>query len=197
MTTCIFPGSFNPIHNGHINLAQYVLDNCEIDELWLMVSPENPLKTGLYTVSAQDRLAMLNIAVKERPSLRASDYELKLPTPTYTCNTLRSLKCDFPDRDFALLVGADNMVVFDRWREYQFIIDNFPILVYPRPGIDIEKLKIKYPTMRIVDGAPQFEVSSTQIRQRIVNGANCDTLLDREVLKYIKRKKLYRVNAPK
>lgn len=191
VNTCIFSGSFNPVHNGHLSLAMHIIGHCGFDELWFLVSPENPLKQGLYTVSAAERYNMLKIAVKGIDGVCASDYELHLPTPTYTCQTLRSLSADYPNRRFALLVGADNMAVFDKWKEHRFILDNYRVVVYPRPGVDIGALKARYPSMETIDGAPLFNVSGTMIRQRIAQGMSCRGLLDPKVESYIRRKGLY------
>jgi len=152
----IYGGSFNPVHFGHVGLAKWVIENTDLDELWLMVSPLNPLKaqaptsnsvsgltsnsaSGLTSNSVSDltsnfhqRLAAVREAIKDIPHVKASDFEFSLPRPSYTANTLRELQKKYPDYEFTLVIGEDNLAIFDRWREYEYILANFRIFVYPR-----------------------------------------------------------------
>ena len=137
MKVGIFGGSFDPIHNGHISLAQYVLDHTDLDEVWLMVSPLNPLKPQGYVASDRERLEMARLAVAGHPGIKVSDFEFTLPIPSYTYNTLAKLKEAYPDCDFRLIIGGDNWADFDRWRNPQEILDEFGLIVYPRPGEEI------------------------------------------------------------
>ena len=158
-TTGIFGGSFNPIHCGHITLAQQLREQAGLDEVWLMVSPQNPLKHEADLADDRQRLLLA------RKALEASDYEMKLPKPSYTWNTLRSLQCDFPERKFVLLIGGDNWAKFERWWHWKDILRHFDVVVYPRdehPGtIEAELLP----------------VSSTEIRQRVCRGESISGLV--------------------
>lgn len=191
MNIGIFSGSFNPVHNGHVALAAHLARHAGLDQIWMLVSPLNPLKRGREQASAKARYEMLELALSDTPGLRASDYELSLPSPTYTCNTLKSLSADYPEHRFALIIGADNMEVFQNWRNWQFILDNYRIIVYPRPGSDIEHLKQIYRDKMEVVTAPEFDISSTMIRDKVMAGEDISGLVHPDVEQYIKSHGLY------
>ena len=128
----IYGGSFNPVHFGHVGLAKWVIEHTDLDELWLLVSPNNPLKPAGILAPEQERLAGVREAIKDIPHVKASDFEFSLPRPSYTANTLRELQKKYPDYEFTLVIGEDNLAIFDRWREYEYILANFRIFVYPR-----------------------------------------------------------------
>ena len=162
----IFGGSFNPIHNGHIALAHAVLRQCALDEVWLMVSPQNPLKrndTDLLDDSL--RLEMAQKALESVEGVKACDYEFHLPKPSYTWNTLQNLSKDYPDYTFVLLIGGDNWSHFQRWRHWKDILWHHDVIVYPRDA---------YPGTIDV---PLLPVSSTEIRQRIRKGESIEGLV--------------------
>ena len=161
MKVGIFGGSFDPIHNGHIRLAQYVLDHTDLDEVWLMVSPLNPLKPQGYVATDGQRLEMARLAVSDIPGIHVSDFEFTLPIPSYTYNTLTKLKETYPGIDFRLIIGGDNWSSFYRWRNPQKILEEFGIIVYPRPG---EEIPDPPAGVFILNGAPQMQISSTSIR---------------------------------
>ena len=181
----IYGGSFNPVHFGHVGLAKWVIENTDLDELWLMVSPNNPLKPANLLAPAGERLAAVREAVKDIPHVKASDFEFSLSRPSYTANTLRELQKAYPDTEFTLIIGEDNIAIFDRWREYEFILANFRIFVYPRrENLSDEDLTAKRSNspqnglttqwsnsvavkeIRYLSGAPLFDISSTQIRNQ-------------------------------
>lgn len=181
----IYGGSFNPVHFGHVGLAKWVIENTDLDELWLMVSPNNPLKPANLLAPEGERLAAVSKAVKDIPHVKASDFEFSLPRPSYTANTLRELQKAYPDADFTLIIGEDNIAIFDRWREYEFILANFRIFVYPRrenlsddgqtakrsnspqDGLTTQwSNSIAVKEIRYLSGAPLFDISSTQIRNQ-------------------------------
>ena len=152
----IFGGSFNPIHNGHIALAQAVLKQCRLDEVWLMVSPQNPLKRNdSDLLDDQRRLQIAQKALEGVDGVRACDYEFHLPKPSYTWNTLQCLSKDYPDHTFILLIGGDNWAHFERWRHWQDILRHYDVVVYPRD---------EYPGTIDV---PLLPVSSTAIRRKV------------------------------
>ena len=165
--TGIYGGSFNPVHYGHTGLSEWVLRNTDLDELWLMVTPNNPLKDQSILADEQVRLqgvreaiARLDLPVGKR--LVACDFEFRLPRPNYTANTLRKLQEAYPDREFTLIIGEDNLSIFTRWREYQFILDTFRVMVYPRRGASAHP--DLHPAPVYLTGAPYFDISSTEIR---------------------------------
>jgi guanylate kinase/nicotinate (nicotinamide) nucleotide adenylyltransferase len=158
MKTGIFGGSFNPIHNGHIALAKAALEQCGLDEVWLMVSPQNPLKQETDLLADNLRYEMVQQALQGVDGIVASDYEFHLPKPSYTWNTLQHLSKDYPNRQFTLIIGGDNWAHFERWRRWKDILRHYNVAVYPRDQ-----------HIGTFD-APLLDVSSTEIRQRIASG---------------------------
>lgn len=167
--TAIFGGSFNPIHNGHIRLAHQVITEGHADEVWLLVSPQNPLKQHQSLQPEAIRLELTRRALAADPQLIASDFEFTLPRPSYTWNTLCALREAYPDRQFSLLIGADNWALFDRWAHPDDILSNFPLLVYPRPGYPLSPEALP-PSVHLIQ-APLFPYSSTDVRQAVQSGA--------------------------
>ena len=163
-----------------------------------MVSPLNPLKRTIADTLApnEQRLDMVRLALRSCERLFASDIEFSLPLPNYTINTLNALKSKYPETDFSLIIGADNLVLFERWKDSDVIMSNFDMLVYPRPGVDLDSLMQKYPKVRVLENAPLHDVSSTEIRRRISSGESVSGLVNPEVEKYIRDNNLYS-NRPK
>ena len=161
-------GTFDPIHIGHLLLGQWAKEIFDLDELWLLVSPNNPLKSAKILAPEQQRLEGVRQAIKDIPGLVASDFEFSLPRPSYTANTLRELQRAYPEHEFTLIIGEDNIAIFDQWREYEYIASNFRIFVYPRKGssmIEDCRLKIKdFRSLVYLKGAPTFDISSSAIR---------------------------------
>jgi nicotinate-nucleotide adenylyltransferase len=188
-TIGIFGGSFNPVHIGHMMLASYLTQWGYVDEVWLTLSPLNPLKDAAELLPDIKRLAMLSIAAKGADAIDICDIELSMPKPSYTIDTLRVLAERYPEYRFKLIIGSDNWQIFDRWRSAQQILDDFGVLVYLRPGYPVDKRHID--GMEVVD-APMAHVSSTFIRQAIAKGRNMNYFLPAGVYKYILDNKLYR-----
>ena len=176
----IYGGSFNPIHFGHTGLAQWVVRNTDLDEVWLMISPNNPLKDVSILADEQVRLQEAKEAIRRlgdaAKGIVVSDYEFTLPRPTYTANTLRELKKQYPQHEFTLIIGEDNLEIFPKWREYTYLLENFRILVYPRKGSsksaeqmihELEATHIK--DLQLLADAPYFEISSTELRKNLHN----------------------------
>lgn len=186
-TIGIFGGSFNPVHNGHLALARYIASSGLVDNVWLTLSPLNPLKNA-SAVSEADRLAMLEIAVKDMTGISVCDIELSLPQPSYTINTLNTLQSIHPDYRFRLITGADNLAIFDRWRDGRRIIEDYGLIVYPRPGYTLQESGSGITTL---PGAPLYDISSTEIRHRIAHGNDVSTLLPHSVYQYILKHHLY------
>ena len=173
--TGIFGGSFNPIHKGHISLARQLKKRAGLDEVWLMVSPQNPLKQNMELLDDEARFEMAKAALEGEEGIVASDYEMHLPKPSYTWNTLEALKRDYPDRQFVLMIGGDNWDHFDRWYRAEDIKQAYEIVVYTR-----------------TPGDPGFiDISSTQIRQRIHEGRGIKRLVPKAVEAIIRKNGYY------
>jgi len=162
----LFGGSFNPIHYGHIGLAEYILKSTNIEQIWLMVSPQNPLKKRADLMDDNKRLYLAKEATKSKPNIKVCDIEMHLPIPSYTLNTLNILKEIYPTIEFSLIIGSDNVFCFNSWYGYKEILENTEIIVYPREGYDASELiKTHYPSMKLLAGVPTFNISSTEIRE--------------------------------
>ena len=169
----IFSGSFNPIHLGHTRLAAYIRQQAGLDEVWLMVSPNNPLKVASELMDEKLRYHLAQLATAELEGIRPSDFEFHLPKPNYTIHTLEQLTAAYPQHQFSLIIGSDNMAIFHKWKDWQRILALYPIIVYPREGDDIAALKQLYPMMHVIEGAPLLNISATEIRAHLQD----DTLL--------------------
>ena len=189
-TIGILGGSFNPIHIGHCILANFLKQTVDIDEVWLNVSPQNPLKDTLNSDYDNHRLEMARLAVKDCCGIKVTDIEFSLPRPSYTIATLRRLQSTYPDCRFKLIIGSDNWMVFDKWKNHEEIIYEFGVIVYPRPGYPINNNNCKNVTF--VD-APQIEISSTFIRQGLKDQLDMRFFIPDDVNAYIKDNNLYQL----
>lgn len=186
----IFGGSFNPIHVGHALIASYIVENSDIDTLWLMVSPQNPLKENSSLASDYHRLRMTELVSRRIENVITSAFEFDLPKPSYTIDTLNALQAKFPDDEFCLVIGADNWCVFDRWKAGEEIITKHRVLIYPRRGYDIV-IPEKYSDRVSVVEAPLIEVSSTQVRERLSQLKSVSFYVPEAVERYIIENNLY------
>lgn len=191
MNIGLFGGSFNPIHNGHVRLAKSLLQEAALDEVWFLVSPQNPFKQDQQLLDDDKRLQLVRLALKEEPQLMASDFEFHLPKPSYTWNTLQALEQKYPERKFTLLIGGDNWEAFDKWYRYEDILKRYPIIVYPRKGSKVSGVKFQVSDIQIVE-TPLINISSTQIRQRLQEGKSVRGLVNTEVAMVIEQEHLYR-----
>ena len=187
----LYFGSFNPVHIGHLSLADYLIDHKLVDELWFVVSPCNPLKQQSGLLDEHIRLKMLNLAIIEKEKLKCSDIEFSMPIPSYTIDTLAVLSARFPCFQFSLIIGSDNALIFERWKSSQEIIDRFPVLVYPRRGYDFEQVASRFPQMQLLS-TPYYDVSSTEIRQNIAENKDVSKYLHPAVYRYVLENGLYR-----
>ena len=188
----IFGGSFNPIHLGHTALAAYICEQGLVDEVWLMVSPQNPLKCDLTLLDENERLTMARLAVTPYPMLRASDFEFTLPRPSYTYHTLQALRKAYPEHEFSLIIGEDNWQCFDRWYRGEDIARETPIIVYPRNEVESkEYFSTANFQLSILKDPPLLPYSSTEIRQLIAEGKEASHMLHPDVAQYIKENKHY------
>ena len=185
--TALFGGTFNPLHNGHLTIARSVLEQGLADEVWMLITPCNPWKKDQILLDDRLRYNMVRDAVKDIHGIEASDYEFNLPKPSYTANTLRHISADYPDREFILTIGADNWVKFDNWRESDFILSNYRIIVYPRSGFEIKDIPQGVTELN----CPLVDVSSTDIRSKIQAGEPINEMVPASVARTIADLKLY------
>ena len=188
--TGIFSGSFNPIHIGHLALANYLCEFEGLDEVWFMVTPHNPFKKQADLWSDELRLQLVQLAIEGYPRFCASDFEFHLPRPSYTVHTLNRLKEVYPEREFQLIIGSDNWKVFDQWFESERIVSENKILVYPRPGFPVDASQLP-PNVHLAH-SPIFEISSTFIRQALAAGNDVRYFLHPAV--YTKIKAIHSAN---
>ncbi len=185
----LFFGSFNPVHVGHLIIANSMLANSDLNEVWLVVSPQNPLKERRSLLADQQRLEMVRLAVHDNYRLRACDVEFHLPIPSYTVLTLAHLGEQYRDKQFCLIMGSDNLATLDRWRNWEYIVDHYQIYVYPRPGYENCALA-KHPNVTLVD-VPTMDISSTYIREQIRQGHDVRYLLTEPVYQYLTEMHFY------
>ena len=168
----LYFGTFNPIHIGHLIIANHLVENSDLDEIWLVVTPHNPHKKKKTLLEDHHRLAMVRIALEEYPKLKASNIEFNLPQPNYTTNTLAHLEEKYPEKSFCLIMGEDNLKSLHKWKNYKVILDRYSIYVYPRISEGSMETEFKnHPKITKID-APIMELSSTYIRKSIPEGKN-------------------------
>jgi nicotinate-nucleotide adenylyltransferase len=185
----LFFGSFNPIHSGHMMLAAYMLHFTDLNELWFVVSPQNPLKEKTTLLADYHRLEMVYKAVDDYPGFRVSDIEFRMPKPSYTIDTLVRLEEKHPNHVFSLICGADSLQSFTKWKNYGQILSNYRLLVYPRKNVDSTEFDL-HPSVKIVD-APQIDISSSFIRHGIATGRDMRFFLPEKVYRYISEMHFY------
>ncbi|MDO9152867.1 MAG: nicotinate (nicotinamide) nucleotide adenylyltransferase [Paludibacter sp.] len=190
MNIALYFGSFNPVHLGHVKLAEYLIENSAVDEVWFIVSPCNPLKDQKELIDEYLRLDMLMLAIKEQPKFKASDVEFTMPIPSYTIDTLYKLKTNFPQHHFSLMIGSDNALVFHKWKKYKQLLKHFEVFVYPRTGYYFSEVAAKYPQMKLTD-TPLYDISSTQIRADLAQKKDVNHWLHPDVFQFIIENNLY------
>lgn len=186
----IYSGSFNPIHHGHVMLANYLVEFSDLDELWFVVTPQNPLKEKSELLDDDERLKMVQLAIGDDPRFHVSDIEMHLPRPSYTINTLTALSEQHPDCQFVFICGMDSLQNLTRWREYQKILDNYKLLVFPREGYDGGEL-VHHPSVTILE-TPILEISSTFIRQCVKEGHDVRHFMPEKAFLYMQEQCFYR-----
>ena len=186
----LFFGTFDPIHNGHLRIAKYITEEKLADKVWLIVTPENPIKVGSKISSFNHRFNMAKIATENYDNIIPSDLEVNLKKPNYTIDTLEYISNNLKDIEFSLIIGEDNYKIFDTWKDYKKIIDKYKIFIYPRKGTLNENLHIiNENTMYI--GGPRIDLSSTNIRKIVSNNSDPKDLISNKVMEYINSNKLY------
>ena len=186
----LFFGSFNPIHVGHLIIANYVVEHTSCVEVWFVVSPQNPFKTKSSLLDERQRLYMVNLAVEDNFRLRSSAVEFDLPVPSYTVDTLAYLEEKYPNDEFCLIMGSDNLESIGKWKNYEVILERYQIYVYPRPGFSDQAMK-DHPSIRFMD-VTQLHVSASYIREQIVQRKSVQYLLTEPVRQYIEEMNFYR-----
>lgn len=189
MKVGLFFGSFNPIHVGHMVLANYMLEFTDLDKIWFVISPHNPLKKKSSLLDEKHRLQLVNLAIGDNIKLKASDIEFKLPQPSYTVITLAYLKEKYPELEFALIMGADNLVSFHKWKNYEEILKNHQLYVYPRPDNPTSNFD-NHPQVKLLK-APLMQISSTEIRQAIHDKKDVRYYMPEAAWDYIKEMHFY------
>ena len=190
--TGLYFGTFNPIHIGHLSIANYVVEYGELDEVWMVVTPHNPHKKKSSLLDNNHRIMMVDIALEDYPKIKSSKIEFNLPQPNYTVNTLAVLEEKHPDKNFCLIMGEDNLKSLHKWKNYEVILERYEIVVYPR--ISEGKVKTQFdnhPKITQVT-APIMEISSTFIRRAIKEGKNIRPLLPENVWKYLDEMNFYK-----
>lgn len=187
----LYFGSYNPIHIGHLAIANYMVEYTDIDQLWFVVSPQNPFKRKNNLLDDYQRLEMVYRAVKGDDRLRASNIEFGMPKPSFTVDTLAYLKERHPKYDFVILMGSDNLESLHKWKNYETIIENYGVLVYPRPGFDKSKVQVQK-SVTVAEGAPLMEISSSFIRKAIQEGKDVRHFLPLKTYEYIEEMNFYK-----
>lgn len=184
----LYFGSFNPIHIGHLIIANFMAYNTALDQVWFVVSPQNPLKTSVALLNEYDRLYLVQMAIEDEPRLKASNIEFSLPKPSYTIDTLTYLEEKYPEHQFAVIMGSDSLENLPRWKNHQQLLDRFPLFVYPRPGHEV----IEYPNSQItVCDAPMLNLSSSRIRKMIEAGKSVRFMIPEKVFEDIMANRYY------
>jgi nicotinate-nucleotide adenylyltransferase len=179
----LYFGSFNPVHIGHLAIANYIAEMGSVDEVWMVVSPHNPLKKKESMLANHHRLTLVKVAIGDYPNIKASDIEFYLPSPSYTINTLAHLKEKFPLHNFSLIIGADNLHNFHKWKNYELILATYQLLVYPRPGFETHPF-LTHPNVSLLE-APLMEISATFIRNALKQKKDIRFFLPKGVWEYI------------
>jgi len=186
----LFFGSFNPVHTGHMIIANYMVSHSDLDEVWMVVSPQNPLKSKSSLAKDYDRLHLVQLAIGDTPKLRASNIEFGLPKPSYTIDTLTYLKEKYPKKEFVLIMGGDNLATLHKWKNYELILRDYQIYLYKRPSYELGDLE-DHPSVKHFE-APLLSISATYVRKSIKDGKPIRFLVPDTVAEYLKESSMYR-----
>jgi len=192
----LFFGSFNPIHIGHLVIASHIAESELVDEVWFVVSPQNPFKEKKSLIEDYHRLALVNEAIEDEDRLKSCDIEFTMPKPSYTSNTLAYLMDKYPKNEFSLIMGEDNIKSFHKWKNYETILNNHSIVVYPRLGVSdhlqADKSILSHTNVHLLEDIPIMKISASYIRKRIKEGKSVRYLLTGKVAKYVDEMNFYR-----
>ncbi|MDJ1468528.1 nicotinate (nicotinamide) nucleotide adenylyltransferase [Cytophagaceae bacterium DM2B3-1] len=189
MKVGLFFGSFNPIHVGHLIIANAMAYHADLEQVWFVVSPQNPFKKSKSLLHEFDRYDMVQMAIDDNPRFRVTDIEFKLPRPSYTIDTLTYIQEKYPQHAFRLIIGGDNLEQFKNWKNYDKILEYYGLYVYPRPGSEVNEL-VQHPNVQVVN-APLMDISATFIRECIRDNKSIKYLVPDRIEEYIVRKKFY------
>lgn len=189
MRVGLYFGSFNPIHHGHLMIASHVMMGSHVDQVWFVVSPQNPFKAGNSLLNEYHRLHLVRLAIEDDRRFRASDIEFRLPRPSYTSDTLSYLSDEYPDHEFSLILGSDSLMNFEKWKNYSHILDRYRVTVYERPGF---KVRTDLPGSITRCEAPLLEISSTRIRDMVSKGQSIRYFVPETVREEIEKSHYYR-----
>ena len=192
MKVGLYFGTFNPIHVGHLIIANHMAEHSDLEQIWMVVTPHNPLKQKNTLLDDYQRLHLVRLAIEDYPKIKPSDIEFKLPQPNYTVNTLAHLMEKYPQHEFSLIMGEDNLKSLHKWKNYEYILQHHDIYIYPRVSEEAENPTLKnHPRVHWID-APIVEISSTFIRENIKNKKNIRPLLPHNVWEYVDHNNFYR-----
>lgn len=189
-TIGLFFGSFNPVHVGHLIIANYILNHSDLEEVWMVLSPHNPHKKKESLANDYDRLHMLNLAIGDNPKLKSSDVEFSLSKPSYTIDTLTHLSEKYPDKSFSLIMGGDNLGTFHKWKNYEKILEYYSIVVFARPGYSLGELS-EHNKVSVLSDTPLLHISASYIRKLRKEGSSIQYLVPDLVYKSIEESSLY------
>lgn len=188
----LYFGSFNPIHNGHLILANYIVENSDLNKIWFVVSPQNPLKKQSSLLNNNTRLHLVELAIQDNPKFYVSNIEFSLAVPSYTANTLAYICEKYPDKTFSLIIGEDNLCCFDKWRNYKTILEYYNIYVYPRENCKKENNPfLSYANVKMID-APMINISASYIRELLKRNQSIEYLVPENVRQEIEKFNLYK-----
>jgi len=187
----LYFGSYNPIHNGHLIIANFIVNNSDLEQVWLGVSPQNPFKTSTVLLNEYERLYLVRLAVEDEPRLRVSDVEFKLPKPSFTIDTLIYLEEKYPQHEFSIIMGSDSFENLDKWKNADVLKKKYPIIVYQRPGHLVD-LAVDREHKPLVLQAPLLEISATMIRKNISQGKSIRYLVPEKVREEIEKGGYYK-----
>ncbi|HSF46069.1 MAG TPA: nicotinate (nicotinamide) nucleotide adenylyltransferase [Chitinophagaceae bacterium] len=185
----LYFGSFNPIHIGHLIIANHVAQETDLQQVWFVISPQNPFKVNHSMLNEYHRLHLVRLAIADEKNLKASDIEFRLPKPSYTVTTLQYLEEKYPEHQFAIIMGSDSLQNLNKWKNAEVIMNRYPLYVYTRPGFDIRN---DLPVNKTVLKAPLLEISSTHIRELIKNGKSIRYLVPDAVKEEIESNHYYK-----
>jgi nicotinate-nucleotide adenylyltransferase len=187
----LFFGSFNPIHNGHLIIANHILNESDIDKVWFVVSPQNPFKNAESLLNNYDRLHLVSKATENDLRMKASDIEFHLPKPSYTVTTLAYLKEKYPEHKFVIIIGSDSFQNLSKWKNFEIIVNNYQLIIYKRPGFEVEN---NIGAKILIMNAPLLEISATYIRDLIKKNKSIKYLVPENIEEEIKTNRFYNQN---
>ncbi len=187
----LFFGSFNPVHIGHMLIADFLIHNSDLDQVWMVVTPHNPLKPKKSLAKDYDRLHLMRLATNENDHIRPSDIEFGLPKPSYTVDTMAYITEKYPQHNFHLIMGGDSLASLPKWKNYEVLLDRYSIIVYRRPGYELGELQ-SHQHVTVLD-SPQFEISASYVRERIKNKKSIRYLVPDAVYQYLEENPIYNI----